>query len=136
MAHMAVALGAAACEMGIGVRFFTVSELVLRLIAASAEGRLDRVLGDIMKSDLVILDEFGYVPIDRDGARLLFQVVSECHGARSLVITTNAGFSRWGSILTDDQMAAAMTGRIAHHGHPMVFEGESYRMRNALMRQQ
>jgi DNA replication protein DnaC len=134
--HMAVALGAAACEMGIGVRFFTVSELVLRLMTASAEGRLDRVLGDIMKSDLVILDEFGYVPIDRDGARLLFQVVSECYEARSLVITTNVEFSRWGSILTDDQMAAAMIDRIAHHGHLIVFEGESYRMRNALMRQQ
>ena len=90
----------------------------------------------IRKSDLIILDEFGYVPIDRDGARLLFQIISDSYETRSIIITTNVEFSRWGTVLTDDQMAAAIIDRIAHHGHLLVFEGESYRMKHALMRQQ
>lgn len=80
------------------------------------------------------LDEFGYVPVDRDEARLLFQVISEAYERQSLVITTNLDFSRWGTVLTDDQMAAAIIDRVAHHGHLVVFEGESYRLRHALMR--
>ena len=79
-------------------------------------------------------DEFGYVPVDRDGARLLFQVISEAYERQSLVITTNLDFSRWGTVLTDDQMAAAIIDRVAHHGHLVFFEGESYRLRHALMR--
>ena len=134
--HLVIALGTIACNMGLKVRFFTTSDLVLRLSAAKAEGVLDKLLRDILRSELIILDEFGYVPIDRDGARLLFQIVSDSYETRSLVITTNVEFSRWGSVLTDDQMAAAMIDRIAHHGHLIVFEGESYRMRHALMRQQ
>ena len=133
--HLAIALGMIACDMGLGVRFFTVSELVQRLTAAKAEGSLPKALSDILKSELIILDELGYVPIDRDGARLLFQVIADSYERRSLIVTTNVEFSRWGSILTDDQMAAAMIDRLAHHGHLIVFEGESYRMRNALMRQ-
>ena len=74
------------------------------------------------------------MPVDRDGARLLFQVISEAYERQSLVITTNLDFSRWGTVLTDDQMAAAIIDRVAHHGHLVVFEGESYRLRHALMR--
>lgn len=133
--HLAIAVGSVACQMGFHVRFFSASELVLRLSAAKQEGNLDKLLRDIRRSDLIILDEFGYVPIDRDGARLLFQIISDSYETRSLIITTNVEFSRWGSVLTDDQMAAAMIDRIAHHGHLVVFEGESYRMRHALMRQ-
>jgi len=62
-------------------------------------------------------------------------IVSDSYERRSLVLTTNLEFSKWGSIFTDDQMAAAMIDRLAHHGHIMLFEGESYRMKNALMRQ-
>jgi len=134
--HMAIALGSVACNMGLRVRFYTVSDIVMRLSAAKEDGILGKLTRDILRSDLIILDEFGYVPIDRDGARLLFQIISDSYETRSLVITTNVEFSRWGSVLTDDQMAAAMIDRIAHHGHLVVFDGESYRMRHALMRQQ
>lgn len=134
--HMSTAIGMRACEMGLSVRFFTTSELVLRLSSAKEEGTLERMMTGIRKSDLIILDEFGYVPIDRDGARLLFQIISDSYETRSIIITTNVEFSRWGTVLTDDQMAAAIIDRIAHHGHLLVFEGESYRMKHALMRQQ
>ncbi|SDW92016.1 IstB-like ATP binding protein, partial [Alicyclobacillus hesperidum] len=86
-------------------------------------------------ADLLILDEWGYVPVDREGSQLLFRVVADSYESRSLVITTNLEFSKWGSVFTDDQMAAAMIDRLAHHGHLLVFEGESYRMKHALMKQ-
>jgi DNA replication protein DnaC len=133
--HMMIALGSIACNLGMIVRFFTVSDLVMRLSAAKAEGTLDKLLRDIFRADMLCLDELGYVPIDRDGARLLFQVISHSYETRSLVISTNVEFSKWGSVFTDDQMAAAMIDRIAHHGHLLVFDRESYRIRHALMRQ-
>lgn len=71
---------------------------------------------DIDRNDLVILDEFGYVPIDVESVRLLFQVVSGCYERRSMIFTTNIEFSKWGTILGDDKLAAAMIDRIVHHG--------------------
>lgn len=77
---------------------------------------------------------FRFIPVDRDGARLLFQVIDASYERRSLAITTNVDFSRWGAVLTDDQMAAAIIDRVAHHGQLVAFEGKSYRLRHALMR--
>lgn len=133
--HLAIAVGVAACEAGIRTRFFTAAELVVRLSEAYKSGTLEKVLKQILKADLLIIDEWGYVPIDKQGAQLLFRIVSDSYERRSLIITTNLEFSRWGSIFTDDQMAAAMIDRLAHYGYILVFEGESYRMRYALMRQ-
>ena len=134
--HLAIAIGQAAIDHGIPVRFFTVSELVIRLAEAKTGHRLDRLLCDITKAGLLILDEYGYVPIDRDAARLLYQIIADAYETRSLIITTNQAFSAWGTVLTDDQLAAAMIDRIAHHGHLITFEGDSYRIRHALMREQ
>jgi len=133
--HLAIAIGVAACARGYRVRFFSAAELVVRLSEAFAAGTLEKLLRTILKADLLIIDEWGYVPVDRQGAQLLFRVVADSYERRSLILTTNLEFSKWGSIFTDDQMAAAMIDRLAHHGHIMLFEGESYRMKNALMRQ-
>jgi DNA replication protein DnaC len=133
--HLASALGALACDQGIRTRFFTTAQLVVRLSEAMANGTLDKVLASILKAELLIIDEWGYVPIDKQGAQLLFRVISDSYERRSLIITTNLEFSKWGSIFTDDQMAAAMIDRLAHHGYILLFEGESYRMKHALMRQ-
>jgi DNA replication protein DnaC len=116
-------------------RFFTVADLVMRLSEAKRAGTLERLTREIARADLLILDEWGYVPVDRDGSQLLFRVIADSYESRSLVITTNLEFSKWGSVFTDDQMAAAMIDRLAHHGHLLVFEGESYRMKHALMKQ-
>ena len=85
--------------------------------------------------ELLILDEWGYVPVDKEGSQLLFRVIADSYESKSLILTTNLEFSKWGSVFTDDQMAAAMIDRLAHHGHLLLFEGESYRMKHALMRQ-
>ena len=83
----------------------------------------------------MILDEWGYVPVDRDGSQLLFRVISDRYESKSLLLTTNLEFSKWGGSFTDDQMAAAMIDRLVHHGHLILFEGNSYRMEHALMKQ-
>lgn len=79
--------------------------------------------------------EPGFLPLDADGARLLFQVFADAYERQSVVITTNLEFSRWGSVFGDDQMAAAVIDRIVHHGRLVQFRGESYRVRHALMQE-
>jgi len=133
--HMAIAAGVQACSLGYKTRFFTVTELVLKLAEARRNATLERLLRDLRELDLLILDEWGYVPVDKDGSQLLFRVISDSYESKSLVLTTNLEFSKWGGIFTDDQMAAAMIDRLVHHGHLLIFEGRSYRMEHALMRQ-
>jgi len=133
--HLATALGVEACNRSIRTKFFTAAELVVRLSEAHKEGMLDKLLKSVLKTELLIIDEWGYVPVDHQGAQLLFRVIADSYEQRSLILTTNLEFSKWGSIFTDDQMAAAMIDRLAHHGHILLFEGESYRMKHALMRQ-
>ena len=132
--HLATALAAAACHQGIPARFFTTSSLVMQLRRAKDEDRLDRELASLAKNQLLIIDEFGYLPIDTEGARLLFQVIADSYEKRSLIITTNLEFSRWGTVFGDDNMAAAVIDRIVHHGRLLQFRGESYRVKHALMK--
>lgn len=131
--HLAIAVGAAAVSAGKTVRFFGTAGLVLSLMKASREETLDRYLADIEKSDLVILDEFGYTPIDMEGARLLFQVISSCYERRSLILTANIEFSKWGTVLGDEKLAAAAIDWIVHHERLVEFGGESKRMGDSLM---
>jgi DNA replication protein DnaC len=133
--HMAIAIGIAACEKGLSVRFFTVTELVLKLTEAYKAGTLERLIRDLKQLDLLILDEWGYVPVDREGSQLLFRIIADSYESKSLILTTNLEFSKWGGIFTDEQMAAAMIDRLVHHGHLLLFEAKSYRMMHALMRQ-
>lgn len=131
--HLSIAIGLACAKAGMEVRFFTAAELVLALTRANRENHLEAMLKDIAKAKLLIIDELGYVPLDRDGARLLFQVMGDCYEKRSMVITTNIEFSKWGVVFGDDKMAQALIDRIAHHGRLVEFNGTSKRMENALM---
>jgi DNA replication protein DnaC len=131
--HMASALCALACSEKREARFFTASSLVMRLRRARDDGRLDRELSQIGRAELLVIDELGFLPLDEDGARLLFQVVSGAYETQSVVFTTNLEFSRWGGVFGDDQMAAAVIDRVVHHGRLLRFRGESYRVRHALM---
>ena len=133
--HMAIALGIQACEKGLQVKFHSVTSLVLKLGEAWKSGTLERLVRELQALDLLILDEWGYVPVDKEGSQLLFRVVSDSYERKSLILTTNLEFSKWGGIFTDEQMAAAMIDRLVHHGHLVIFDGESYRMKHALMRQ-
>ena len=105
----------------------------MRLRRARDDGRLDRELAQLGGAELLVIDELGFLPLDADGARLLFQVVSEAYETQSVVFTTSLEFSRWGSVFGDDQMAAAVIDRVVHHGRLLQFRGESYRVRHALM---
>lgn len=132
--HLAIAAGAAACNNGKAVRFFRTAALVNQLSEAQKKGELHRFLKQLYKADLIICDEWGYVPLDKDGSKLLFQIISDCYEQKSVVITTNLEFSRWVNIFYDEQMTAAMIDRLVHHGHLLLFEGQSYRIKNSIMK--
>ena len=132
--HLAAALIATACQKGIPARFFTATGLVDHLRKAKQDNRLEKELTNLAKHQLLAIDELGYIPIDIEGARLLFQVISNSYERSSLIITTNLEFSRWGTVFGDDNMAAAIIDRLVHHGRLLQFRGESYRVKNALMK--
>ena len=123
--HLAIALGRNACRKGIPARYFTAAGLVMRLLRAQSDNRLDRELAAIGRTPLLVIDELGYVPIDEDGSRLLFQVVTNAYETQSIIYTTNIEFSGWGRIFGDPNMAAAIIDRTVHHGRMIRFEGES-----------
>lgn len=102
---------------------------------ARDDARPGRELAQIGRADLLAMGELGFLPLGVDGARLLFQVVSQAHERQPIVLTTNPGSSGWGAVFGDDQMAAAVAGRVARHGRLPEFKGESYRVRHALMQQ-
>ena len=120
--HLAVALGRLACMRAIPVGFFTMTGLLMRLRRAK-RGRLDAELRQIARARLPVIDEFGYMPIDEEGSRLLFQVISDSHETRSVIHATNIGFSGWGRVLGDKNMAAALIDRTVRHGRLTGFGG-------------
>lgn len=131
--HLAIAIGMKCVQLGKTVRFFTAAELVMALERAKRSDALEGFLKDLGRADLLIIDELGYVPLSVESARLLFQVMSDCYERRSLVITTNIEFSKWGVVFGDDKLASAIIDRVMHHGRLIEFNGASKRMENALM---
>jgi DNA replication protein DnaC len=91
--HLATAIGVEACKKGYNVKFFRTSALVNRLVEARKGGELSGFLKQLSKADLLMCDEWGYVPLDQEGAQLLFQVISDCYEQKSIIITTNLEFS-------------------------------------------
>jgi DNA replication protein DnaC len=134
--HLAIALGIEACRKGLKVGFYRTANLVNQLSDAKKSGELSKLLASIRKLDLLICDEWGYVPLDRDAAQLLFQVISDSYERRSVILTTNLEFSRWVGIFYDEQMTAAIIDRLVHHSYLLLFDGPSNRVRDSLMRVQ
>ena len=132
--HMATALGVEACMQGKKVRFYKTAALVNELTDAKSNGSLIRYLRNISKLDLLICDEWGFLPFDSEGSQLLFQVIADCYEKRSLIITTNIEFSKWNGIFYDDQLTAALIGRLVHHSHLIVFDRDSWRFEHSLMK--
>jgi DNA replication protein DnaC len=130
--HMAIALSMRAAAAGIPVRSWQTAQLVLELGNAKRDGALAKVLGDMSRSRLLVLGEFGYVPFDADGARLLCQVISESYERRAIISTTNIGFSEWGTVFADDRLAQAIVDRVVHHGRLVEFAGPSHRLESSL----
>ena len=119
---------------GIRAHFTTAANLVMRLRKAKNEGRLDKELATIAKMELLTIDELGYLPIDPEGGRLLFQAINNTYEKSSLIITTNIEFSKWGTIFGDDTIAAAIIDRLIHHGNLIKHTGTSWRITHALMK--
>ena len=131
--HLAIGLGMRAVERGMSVRFHQTAELVLQLGKAKRDGNLDAMPGDIGRADPIILDEFGYVPFDIDGARLLHRIIAGSYERRSIASATNIGSGKWGTVFADDKLAAAIIDGIVHHGRLLEFTGQSHRAGEALM---
>lgn len=123
--HLAIAIGVLACQRMIPVRFLAASSLVMRLRKARDENRLDQEPKAIGGAGLVIIDELGHLPIDIDGAGLLFQAGADGYGTRGVVSASNLGSGGWGDVFGDGDMAAAVMDRIVHHGGIIRFHGES-----------
>ena len=132
--HLSTAIGLEACKQGRIVKFYRTTTLVNMLSEAKKNSALLLLMKQLKKADLLILDEWGYVPLDRDGARLLFEVIADSYEKRSIIITTNIEFSRWTHILFDEQMTGALLDRLLHHCHLLIFDGESERMKTSLLR--
>jgi DNA replication protein DnaC len=131
--HLAIALGRKACRAGTATRFLAAAGLVMRLRRARQENRLDRELATIGKARLLAGDELGYIPIDEEGSRLLFQIITDGYETQSIIYTTNIESGGWGRVFGDPNMAAAIIDRTVHHGRMTGFEGDSYRRTHALM---
>ena len=87
---------------------------------------------NIDKLDLLILDELGYIPLHKQGAELLFQVISICYQRKSIIVTTNLQFSQWNNVFGDPILTEAVIDRLIHHSHLVLFQGESYRFRESM----
>jgi len=129
--HLSIALGVEACKRGYEVRFFRTSALVNKLAEEKRVGTLSSFLKKLNKAELLICDEWRYVPLDRIGAQLLFEVISERYENKAVIINTNIEFSRWVDIFYDEQMTGAIVDRILHHCHLLLFFGQSNRMRES-----
>ena len=128
--HLAIALGYTACEAGFRVRFATAIDIVNTLSAADKAGRLVQEMKKYTRPDLLVCDELGYLPIDKRGADLLFQIISQRYERGSIVLTTNKVFKQWPSIFNNDStLASAILDRLLHHAETVVLEGRSYRMK-------
>lgn len=132
--HMATAIGVEACMQGKKVKFYKTASLVNELTDAKSDGSLTKLLKRLSKLDLLICDEWGYLPFDAEGSQLLFQVIADCYEKRSLILTTNIEFSKWNGIFYDDQLTAALIDRLVHHSHLIVFDRESWRFEHSLMK--
>jgi DNA replication protein DnaC len=128
---LSIALGVLACQKGIPVKFFRTAALVNQLSEAHKTGTLGVLLKKLNKASVIILDEWGYVPYDRTGAQLLFDYLSEIHEQKSVILNTNLEFSRWVNVLYDEQMTAALVGRLTHHCYLILFPGENNRLRES-----
>jgi len=131
--HLSIALGHTACLRGYPVLFTTAVDIINTLSAAQAQGNLKRELRKYLKPRLLIVDELGFLPIDKHGADLLFQVISERYERGAMVLTTNRAYKHWSAIFNNDStLTSALLDRLLHHAETVIIEGKSYRMKDQI----
>lgn len=127
--HLATALGILAVKGGTGVYFSTLADLIASLTKAERENNLPARLRWINRSPLLIIDEVGYLPIEKNGANLFFQLVNARYEKGATILTSNRGFKEWGEIFGDNVIAAALLDRLLHSATVLEIAGNSYRLR-------
>lgn len=127
--HLAVALGVAAVKAGKSVYFATLAEIITTLSKAEREGKLAQRIGYLIRSALLIIDEVGYLPIQKGGANLFFQLINARYERGAIILTSNRGFGEWGEVFGDNVVAAALLDRLLHHAIVLEIAGSSYRLR-------
>ncbi len=132
--HLATALAMAACAPGKRVRFWRVTELITTLREADQDRQLLRLRQQLAKLDLLVLDEFGYVPASKAGAELLFDVIGTAYERSSVILTTNLAFENWTEVLGNERLTGAALDRLTHRCHIVELTGESYRLQDAKRR--
>ena len=132
--HLATALGYAACLKGHSVLFTTAIDVINAMSAAKTAGKLKTELKRYLRPEILILDELGYLPIDKHGANLLFQVISHRYERGSMIITSNRAYKHWMKIFDNDAtLTSAILDRLLHHSETNLIEGPSYRMKDQLV---
>jgi DNA replication protein DnaC len=129
--HLLVALGTAAVEAGKRVRYFTAPELIETLYRGLADNSVGRVIEQILRADLIMIDEVGFAPMDDTGAQLFFRLVAAAYEHRSLGIGSHWPFEEWGRFLPEQTTAVSLLDRLLHHASVVVTSGESFRMKEA-----
>ncbi len=131
--HLATALGHAACLKGYTVLFTTAVDVINTLNTAQQIGQLKSAFNRYLKPALLILDELGYLPIDKTGADLLFQIISQRYERGAMIVTSNRVFKKWPKIFNNDAtLTSALLDRLLHHAETVLIEGKSYRMKDQI----
>jgi DNA replication protein DnaC len=131
--HLATALGYQACLKGHSALFTTAVDAINNLCAAQTTGRLKQELRKYQKPSVLCIDELGYLPIDKTGADLLFQIISKRYENGSVIITSNRAFKDWPKIFNNDAtLTSALLDRFLHHADTVIIEGKSYRMKDVV----
>jgi DNA replication protein DnaC len=126
--HLATAIGFTACQREIRTLFTTAADMINHLVASQADHSLERALRRYTHPKLLIIDELGYLPLDKQGRDLFFQVISKRSQAGSMILTTNKPFKDWGEVFQDNAVASAIAERLIEHGDLIKIEGASYRV--------
>ena len=127
--HLLTAIGLAACTAGYRVLFTTAAEMCMTLIAAKREDRLKTRLSYYERYQLLLIDELGYVPFEREATDLLYQVIAQRYERASIAVTTNLAFTDWTQVFPDPMTASVVVDRLIHHSMIFEFAGESHRLR-------
>jgi DNA replication protein DnaC len=131
--HLATALAYESCQAGHTVLFTTAIDIVNTLAAAQSTHRLKAELKKYLSPSIVLVDELGYLPIDKTGADLLFQVFSQRYETGSTIVTTNQAYKNWAKVFNNDAtLTSAVLDRLLHHAETVVIEGKSYRMKDQI----
>jgi DNA replication protein DnaC len=132
--HVLASLGISAVHAGHKVRYFTAADLVDTLYRGLADNSAGKVIENLLRNDLILVDEVGFAPLDDTAAQLLFRLVSAAYERRALGIASHWPFDQWGRFLPEHTTAVSLLDRLLHHANVVVTDGDSYRMREARAR--